>query len=85
MNNFAVFDDEHCRNGLHMEGLSGSGVLIDIELHKLHLALCSGCGTLEDGREALARTTPRSPEIDNHRNRMRTLYNLGLKGGIGDV
>jgi hypothetical protein len=85
MNNFAIFDDEHRGNGLNMEGLSGAGVLIDIELHKLHLALCSGCGALEDGREALARTTPRSPEINNHWNGMRTLYNLGLKGGISDV
>jgi hypothetical protein len=68
-----------------MESLSRSGVLIDIELHKLHLALCSGRGALEDGREALTRTTPRSPEINDHWNGMRTLYNLGLKGGIGDV
>ena len=68
-----------------MKGLSRSRVLIDIELHKLHLALCSGCGTLEDGREALAWATPRSPEIHNHRNDVRTLYNLGLEGGISDV
>jgi hypothetical protein len=68
-----------------MKGLSRSRVLVNIELHKLYLTLCSGCGTLEDGREALARATPRSPEINNHRNDVRTLYNLGLKGGIGDV
>jgi hypothetical protein len=68
-----------------MESLSRSGVLVDIELHKLHLALCSGRGTLEDGCEGLARTTPRSPEINNHWNSMRTLYNLSLEGGIGDI
>ena len=85
MDDFPIFNHEHCGDGLHMKGLSGSGVFINIELHELHLTLCSGCGSLEDGREALAWSTPRSPEIDNHRDCMRTLYNLGLKGGIGDV
>jgi hypothetical protein len=68
-----------------MERLRHARVFIDIELHKLNLALCSGRSALEDRRKALAWSTPRSPEINDHWNGMRALNYLSLKGGIGDV
>ena len=63
----AVDEGDHGRDRLDAHLAGDRGVLVDIHLDELDLALGRFDGLFEDGRELLARAAPRRPEIDQHR------------------
>ncbi len=64
-------DDRGDRLDAHLPG--NGGMLVDVHLDELDLALGRLDHLFEDGGELLARATPRRPEIDQHRLALRFL------------
>src|SRR5262249_42599098 len=60
----AIGESDHCRNRLNAHLGRNRGMLIDIHLDELDLALRSLDGLLQNRRELLARPTPGRPKID---------------------
>ena len=76
---------EHRGNRLHPEGLSDTGVLVDVHLRQNDLAVRGRDDAFDDRTEGLARLAPRGPQIDDHRNGHGTRQNVVFERGIGDV
>ena len=53
------------RDGLHLEGRGGLGVLVDVDLDELDRARGLVDDGLEDGAESPAGSTPGRPEVDD--------------------
>ena len=76
----AVLEDHQGRHRLDAILLGGVRVLIDVELHHLHLALHLGGHLLERRRHGLAGAAPLGVEI--HEHRLGRLQHLLIEGGI---
>ena len=85
VDHLAVAQGVHGRDALHLEGLGGLAVGVDVDLGQHDLAVGLVDHLLEDRAERLAGTAPLRPEVDDHGDRLRPLDHLGGERGVGDV
>ena len=76
----AVNESDHGRNRLDAHLARNGGVLVDIHLDELHLALGGAHRLFQDRRELLAGAAPGGPEVDQDRLPFRFLDNVFDKG-----
>jgi hypothetical protein len=80
---FAVLEQNHGRDRADAIFHGGRGILVDVELDDLHLALQFTRELFEYRRNGAARATPLGPEIDEH-GLFRGQYFLA-KIGVGNL
>ena len=69
----------HGRNRLDPEGLRDRRVGVDVDLGQLNTTVGLADHLVEDRTERLARPTPLSPEVDDHRDLVGPLDDIGLE------
>src|SRR5262245_18847858 len=65
----AVFEENEIGNTANVVTHCGFLVVIDVYLHHLQLLAVLRGELVDDGGDGLARSAPRSPEVDQHRHR----------------
>lgn len=75
----------HGRNRLDPEGLRDRRVGVDVDLGQLNATVGLADHLVEDRTERLARPTPLSPEVDDHRDLVGPLDDIGLERCISYI
>src|SRR4030088_2661779 len=80
----AVPDQDEQRDALNVETGGDVGCLVGVELDDLDSARVVATDPLDDGRDHAAGSTPRRPEVDEHRNRRPDLLVEAVAVGFDD-
>src|SRR6266498_746305 len=81
----AVRDRIDRGNALHPEGGGELRRLVDVDPRQLHGPVAGHDRPLQQRPERAARRAPAGPEVDDHRDLVGPLYDLGLEIGLGHV
>lgn len=85
VDNLAVDHGVHGRDRLDPEGLSDRRVGVNVDLGKLNGTVGLADHLVEDRTECLARTAPLSPEINDHRDLVGPLDDIGFERCISYI